>query len=229
LACAAQTAWAITFGYEMMIAAFVALVALLVALLAILKRQWDVVTEEEKKTKTAIDMGETTEEEIVEDNTARPPRLPYWLLRFPFAVHAGWIAPATPVMLSVVLVERIVDPKYELWVAVISVPLLFGACMGLLLREDSGAPAYVFPGVVAYACAGICWELQAPSSSILARHDEASLNLMKNLSGFCGACLVVVMFSRFCALTVRDQCMRLRKDREETVEIDGEEYPYVRA
>lgn len=231
LACAAQTAWAITFGYQMMIAAFVAMVALCVALLAILKRQWDLITNEEKKTNTAISMGETIEEELMEDNTARPPRVSYWLLRFPFALHAGWIASATPVMLSVVLVWREVDPKYELWVAVVSIPLLFGACMGLLLREDSGAPAYVFPGTVAYACTGICWELQAPSNTILARHDEASVNLMKNLSGFCGACLVVVMFSRFVALTVRDQCVRMKENKKDgnVLEIDGEEYPYVKA
>lgn len=228
LACSAQTAWTITFGYQMMTAAFVAMVALLVALLTILNRQWKVVVEEKKKTVTSASLGETTVEELQNDSTASPPRLSYWLLRFPFAVHAGWIAPATPLMLSVLLVERAVDPAIELWVAVISIPLLFGGCMGLLLREESGAPSYVFPGVVAYACAGICWELQAPSNTILGRHDEASINLMKNLSGFCGVCLVVVMATRFIALTVRDQCMKMRAE-DDSLQIDGEEYPYVKA
>mmetsp|Transcript_16436 Transcript_16436/g.29865 ORF Transcript_16436/g.29865 Transcript_16436/m.29865 type:complete len:352 (+) Transcript_16436:149-1204(+) len=228
LACASQTAWTITFGYGIMTAAVIAMFALLVALLAILKRQWTVVAEEKKKTLTSIRLGETTAEEIVEDLTAGPPRLSYWLLRFPFAVHAGWIAPATPLMLSVILVYQGVDPTYELWVAVISLPLLFGGCMGLLMREESGAPVYVFPGVVAYACIGICWELQAPAYAILSRHDEATVNLMKNLSGFCGACIPIVMVSRFIALFLRDQCIKWNQ-KEETLEIDGEEYPYVQA
>lgn len=223
LACTAQTAWTITFGYEMMISAFAAMFFLLMCLFLIVKRQWDVVTEEEKKTKTSIGLGETEEDEIVNDTTAKPPRLPYWLLRFPFAVHAGWIAPATPLMLSVLLVQQGVEASYELWVAVISLPLLFGGCLGLLLREDPGAPVYVFPGVVSYACVGICWELQAPANVILARHDEASISLTKNLSGFCGFGLLIIMASRIVALFMRDQCMKLRK-KEETVEIDGMEY-----
>ena len=116
----------------------------------------------------------------------------------------------------------------EMWTSVISLPLLFGCCMGLLLREESGAPVYVFPGTVAYACIGIAWELVAPSDAILTRHDEASVSLMKNLSGFCGACLLVVMVSRFIALLVRDQCQK-RMNKPEAVEIDGEEYNYVQA
>ncbi|KAL7529840.1 hypothetical protein ACHAXR_003188, partial [Thalassiosira sp. AJA248-18] len=223
MACAAQTAWTIAFGYEMMISALVAMFALLVFLLLILRRQWAVVGEEEKKTSTSVRLGETELEEAEEDLAAKPPRLPYWLLRFPFPVHAAWIAMAAPLMLAVVLVSQGVDPSYELWVAVISLPLVFGGCMGLLLREDSGAPAYVFPAVVAYACIGICWELQAPANSILGRHDEASINLMKNLSGFCGSCLLIVMVSRFIALQLRDQCLKRRN--KDTVEIDGEEYP----
>mmetsp|Transcript_8793 Transcript_8793/g.19042 ORF Transcript_8793/g.19042 Transcript_8793/m.19042 type:complete len:350 (+) Transcript_8793:78-1127(+) len=228
LACSAQTAWAITFGYAIMPAAFVAMCVLCAALLNILKRQWDVVFEEENKIATAIRRGDTTEEELVENSAAPPPSLAYWLLRFPFAVHAGWIAPATPLMLSVLLVYQGVDPTYELWVAVISIPLLFGGCMGLLLREESGAPVYTFPGVVAYACIGICWELQAPAYSILARHDDATISLMKNLSGFCGACLLVVMLSRSIALLLRDAWLKWNHT-DETLSIDGEQYPYVKA
>mmetsp|Transcript_20377 Transcript_20377/g.43681 ORF Transcript_20377/g.43681 Transcript_20377/m.43681 type:complete len:344 (+) Transcript_20377:224-1255(+) len=228
LACSAQTAWSITFGYQIMPVAFAVMCVLLVTLLFILRRQWDVVAEEEMKTETSASLGETSDEEVEEDMTARPPTAAYWLLRFPFAVHAGWIAPATPLMLSVLLVYQGVDAAVELWVAVISLPLLFGGCMGLLLREEPGAPVYAFPGVVAYACAGICWELQAPAYSILARHDEATINLMKNLSGFCGLCLLVVMISRFFALLIRDACIKWNQ-RPDTVEIDGEEYPYIQA
>lgn len=228
LACVAQTTWTVTFGYELMMAAFLAMMALFLFLLTLLRRQWTIVADEMEKIQTMIATGEIdTEEDVTEDFTARPPRLSYWLLRFGFGVHAGWIAPATPLMLCVLFVQLGMEPNYELWVGVISLPLLFGCCMGLLLREEPGAPSYVFPGVVAYACAGISWELYAPSNAILTRHDEASISLMKNLTGFCAACLMVVIVSRCIALFLRDQCMK-RKNKGETVEIDGVEYPYLK-
>jgi len=228
LACALQMAWTITFGFQLMIPACICMFALLISLLVIMNRLWAVVQREIKKKSINIRLVETTVEEREEDLAAQPPSFSYWLLRFPFAIHAGWIAVATPLMLSVVLVKEGVDPIHEMWMDVISLPLLFGGCMGLLLREEDGAPVYAFPGVVAYGCFGICWELHAPSYSILARHDETSISLMKNLSGFCGACLLIVMVSRFLALLLRDLCIKLNT-KKETLEIDGVEYPYVRA
>lgn len=231
LAVIAQTVWTITFGFELMIPACISMFALLISLLVIVNRQWAVVQAEIKKKSTIMSLAETTVEEREEDLAAQPPRLSYWLLRFPFAIHAGWIAVATPLMLSVVLVQEGVDPVAEMWLAVISLPLLFGSCMGLLLREEDGAPVYAFTVVVAYACIGICYELHVPASSILERHDEPTVSLMKNLSGFCGACLVIVMVSRFFALLLRDICIKwnTKDKKKETLEIDGEEYDYIQA
>lgn len=57
------------------------------------------------------------------------------------------------------------------------------------------------------------WELTAPSDAILARHDEASINLVKNVSGFAGVCLLITMVSRFVALLLRDKmCKKKRSD-----------------
>jgi len=89
-----QMAWTITFGFEMMIPAFISMFALLISLLIIVNRQWAVVK------------VETAAEERQKDLAAQPPGLSYWLLRFPFAIHAGWIAVVTPLMLSVVLVKE---------------------------------------------------------------------------------------------------------------------------
>lgn len=234
LACSAETAWTILFGYELMILAFVAIFVLCLTLLFILKRQWNVVIEETKKANSIsnrlnVDDNNTEDGEgVEEDFTAQPPSVSYWLLRFPFGIHAGWISLATPLMLSVLLVSLNVESTVELWVAVISLPLLFGACMGLLLREEAGAPSYIFPMTVAYGCAGICWELYAPSQAILERHDESNIKLMMNLAGFCAICLMVVVIARFCALLLRDQYIKLRK-KDGACEIDGEEYDYVQA
>jgi hypothetical protein len=62
---------------------------------------------------------------------------------------------------------------------------------------------------------------------ILTRHDEASITLMKNLSGFCGMCILVVMFSRIIAIFIRDQCRKLT-NKEDAEEIDGADTAYVK-
>mmetsp|Transcript_25917 Transcript_25917/g.52708 ORF Transcript_25917/g.52708 Transcript_25917/m.52708 type:complete len:372 (-) Transcript_25917:168-1283(-) len=243
IVCSAQAAWTILFGYELMIPAFASIVVVLISLLAILRMQWNVAWDIERRMRkedfsaiaqdnstihtdnnTTMNDGnanrpsnndtDTNGEIEYEFLMAEPPRLPYWLLRFPFSLHAGWITPATSLMLSVLLVSLEVSIEIELWAAVLGVAMIFGLSMGLLLRQDSGAPVYSFPGTVAYASFGIMWELMAPSDDILGRHDEASINLVKNVAGFSGVCLIVTMVSRFVALFLRDRMCR-RKDGEE--------------
>jgi len=226
LACMAQTAWQIFFGFELLLAATVAIFALFLSLLGILIRQYAVVNDEQHKMIASIDAGQIAANEAV-NFTARPPTLSYWLLRFAFALHAGWVTTSTPVVLAMATVQLGLDAEYELWISCVSVPLIFGCCLGLLLREEIGMPSYVFPGACAYAFAGIAWALYAPSAVILARHDEASISLMKNLSGFCGMCILVVMFSRIIAIFIRDQCKKLT-NKEDAEEIDGADNPYVK-
>jgi len=227
LACLAQTVWQILVGYELMLAASFAVLSLFLALSTILMRQCTVINDEDHKRIALINAGEVAENEAM-DFTARPPTLSYFLMRFPFALHAGWVTTCTPVVIAMAMVQLGLDKEYEVWVSCISIPLIFGCCLGLLLREEKGVPSYVFSGACAYAFAGIFWELYAPSTMILGRHDEATITLMKNLSGFCAVCILIVMVSRCVALFLRDQCKKLTK-KDETEEIDGVEYAYAKA
>lgn len=228
MTCLMQAAWSVSFTYEFMITAFVSMVGILLCLTTILKRQWKVIDEHQNHRKidpwllanNAVSVFD--EEEKVK--MASPPGFAYWVLRFPFAVHAGWIAPATPLMLSVMLVSYNVDTQVELWVSVIGLAILFGMCMGLLLRQDKGTPSYIFPAVVAYACVGIAWELHTPSEPILDRFQEGEISLMKNVAGFCGFMLLVTIVSRFFAILLRDHCCP-RKYNDD----DDEDVIYVEA
>eukprot|EP00804_Cyclotella_cryptica_P022060 CCRYP_000967-RA/>CCRYP_000967-RA protein AED:0.36 eAED:0.36 QI:0/0/0.5/1/0/0/2/324/403 len=221
--CLVQSIWTVAFGYEFMVTAFVFMVGILICLLTIVNLQWRVISEEERgRGEREVDPWllehnaiSAFDEDHRKDTMATPPSLAYWLLRFPFAVHAGWIAPATPLMLSVMLVSFKVDTQVELWTAVLGVAVLFGMCMGLLLRQDKGAPSYVIPGVVAYACVGIMFELGAPSDAILGRFQEGEISLMKNVAGFSGATLLVTIVSRFFAILLRDHCCRRKYDDDE--------------
>ena len=101
------------------------------------------VNEEIKRSSTLLQLGERDEEAArAVDAVAEPPRPACCLLRFPFALHGGWIAALSPCLLNVIFVEREFDAMHELWAAVLALPLVFGCCMGLLLREDPGSPSY---------------------------------------------------------------------------------------
>lgn len=226
--CVAQAGWTVSFGYEFMITAFVAIVAILLCLMTILNKQWRVIDEHERKDADPWLLANNAVSVFDEDkkeNMATPPSCAYWLLRFPFAVHAGWIAAATPLMLSVTMVYYKLDTQIELWTGVIGVAILFGMCMGLLLRQDKGAPSYVFPAVVAYAFAGIAWELNAPSDAILGRFQEGEISLMKNVAGFCCAMLLVTIVSRFFAIFLRDHCCPKRDydDEEDVIYVEADD------
>jgi hypothetical protein len=220
--CVAQSAWTVSFGFEFMATAFVAMVAILLCLMTILNRQWGVIDEHERNNESdpwlLANNAVSAFEEEKRESIAPPPSFAYWLLRFPFAVHAGWIAPATPLMLSVVMVYYKVDIQVELWTAVMGIAMLFGMSMGLLLRQDKGAPSYVFPAVVAYAFVGVAWELNSPSDAILGRFQEAEISLVKNVAGFCGGMLLVTAVSRFFAILLRDHCCP-RRDSEEDEDV----------
>lgn len=227
LACLAQSVWQIFLGYEIFLAASAAVFGLLLSLLSTLMRQYNTINEEEKKRIVMINAGETDPETAV-NFTARSPTLSYWLLRFPFALHAGWVTNSLPLVVAMAVVQLGWSAEYELWISCISVPLIFGCCLGLLLREELGLPSYVFPLACAYNFAGVAWQLYAPSTLLLERHEDASITLMKNLSGFCAACILVVMASRSVALIMRDQWKKFQK-KDEVEEIDGVEYPYIKA
>lgn len=230
LACVSQAAWIVAFGYEYMVLAFVSMVSLLLCLLTILGRQWKFIDEIEKTMEGDEWLLANNAVNVLDEDQKRDmglaPSFGYLLLRFPFAIHAGWIAPATPLMLSVVMVSYGADPQVELWTAVIGVAVLFGMSMGLLLRQERGAPSYSFSAVVAYAFAGIAWELNAPSSDdILERFTESEISLTKNVAGFCCAMLLVTIVSRFFAICMRDLCCYKNKKYDD----EDEDVIYVEA
>ena len=211
LTCVTQSAWIVSFGYQYMVLATVSILSTLLCLLTILGHQWKVIDRYENSIEGDEWLLENNAVNVLDEekkkDMALAPSFAYLLLRFAFGIHAGWIAPAFPLMLSVVLVSYGVDPQVELWTAVIGVAVLFGMSMGLLLRQERGAPSYSFPAVVAYAFAGIAWELNAPSSDdILERFTESEISLTKNVAGFCCAMLLVTIVSRFFAICMRDHC-----------------------
>ena len=123
--CISQIAWTLSFSFEIIWLSFLFMLAILYFLLTIVNDEYKVSLEE----KTTI--------------------RDYWLLKFPFASHSGWILAATMVNLSVVLVAYGVDTTAQYYVAIATLVFLVSVsffCLGFPTR-----PEYCIPLVLAWA------------------------------------------------------------------------------
>jgi len=84
----------------------------------------------------------------------------FWLLKFPFELHAGWIIAASAVNLSVCLVAYRDDITLQISVAVLSVTALVVVSLAMLFSLK--APVYTLPTVQAWALLGVSVQLASP-------------------------------------------------------------------
>jgi hypothetical protein len=122
-ACLSQIGWTVAFSFEIIWLSLVFMLSILFFLVSILISQYKA--------------QETTS---IKD---------YWLLKFPFAIHAGWIIAASFVNLSVVFVEYGIGPiiqYYTAFATIIVVLLIAALALGYPNR-----PEYVVPLVLSWA------------------------------------------------------------------------------
>ena len=208
-ACLMQAIWGVTFGLEKMVYASIAMSVMLFFLLWVVKAQWSVV-DKQRRTIERSAMGHAIEKDAIrtaKDSEARHP-----LLRLPFSIHAAWICTSTPWMVCVALLAIDADAKYEMWVSALCEALLVGACLGLLLRNGTSGPTYSMPLVCAFNFLSIAWELHAPTDSILARFDASSVTLMKNMTAFCGASIILICLLRAAIMYIIGRCFNKKSD-----------------
>ena len=124
-ACLAQAAWCPAFSvYEITWLALVFMLTILFFLVMIVKDQYQL----QDDTITIRD---------------------FLLLKFPFAIHCGWIAAASLISVNVVLVASNVGPTGQYVAAILSLACVVAAagfCIGFLVP-----PHYVIPFVLAWA------------------------------------------------------------------------------
>lgn len=128
-ACLSQIGWTVAFTFEIIWLSLLFMLAILFFLVSILMSQYKA--------------QETT---IIKD---------YWLLKFPFAIHAGWIIAASFVNLSVVFVKYEIGPiiqYYTAFATIIVVLLIAALALGYPNR-----PEYVVPLVLSWASVSVYW------------------------------------------------------------------------
>mmetsp|Transcript_21047 Transcript_21047/g.34817 ORF Transcript_21047/g.34817 Transcript_21047/m.34817 type:complete len:334 (+) Transcript_21047:115-1116(+) len=161
--CLSQIAWTLAFTFEVIWLSFLAMLSILYFLLSTVNDQY----------------------KLQDTTTFRD----YWLLKFPFSIHCGWIIAASFVNLSVFLVDLGVSPSAQYFVALGTlVSLLVVACFSVSFPNR---PEYVIPAVLAWASFGIYMELDDPKELIATNFTENRIGLVRNGS-LITACVIVV-------------------------------------
>ena len=160
----AQMAWSVTFANELLSLSLVCMITILIFL-------WNI-------DRSLSEMTITTGTNL---------KLQYWIHRFPFAIHTGWICAATAVNINVVLVAYHVPSNIEYMAAVCSLLIL----LAIAFMKSMQACDYTIPAVLAYALLGIYYELRdTTDENLLSRFDANDLETLQ-WSTLIGSILIV--------------------------------------
>lgn len=143
LVCIFQCGWTIVFGFEVIWLSLVFMLSIWGSLVALLYTQY-----------------------YTESNGSF---VEFWLLRFPFAVHCGWLTAASALNVNVVVVD--IDPPGDIQLAcgIISLAVLHAISVWVVFGFQK--PNYTIAGVLAWANYFISVELKEPREQIMARFD----------------------------------------------------------
>merc|ERR1712125_227420 len=148
LACIFQAGWTIAFGFEVIWLSLLFMISIWSSLVALLYSQY--------YTKS--------EGTLVE----------FWLLRFPFAIHCGWLTAASALNVNVLVVDIGPPAAVQLAVGIISLAVLHAISVWVLFGFRR--PNYTIAGVLAWANGWIYAELQQPRDQIVQRFSADAIS-----------------------------------------------------
>mmetsp|Transcript_22989 Transcript_22989/g.33645 ORF Transcript_22989/g.33645 Transcript_22989/m.33645 type:complete len:288 (+) Transcript_22989:100-963(+) len=157
VACLFQSAWTFAFGYEILLLSTIFMFAILVGLVFIVIQQSKIEVEDDKN---GISF--------------------YWLLKFPFSIHCGWILAAFAVNVNV-YVESI-GAGAGMQEVCGYLTLVYAVIVAALALFYLSPPDFTISSVLAWAALGIVLELKDPKDSIKAVFDEAVINRFYGLA-----------------------------------------------
>ena len=136
---ATQIGWTFTFAYELMAVSLVLILLIWLSLVTILYKQYYAKS----------------------DGTI----LEFWILRFPFSVHAGWITAASALNVNVLVVSLLQPAYVQLAVAIVSLAVLHAVSLWVVFFLTR--PNWTIACVLAWAFGYIYVELNVNSSRVI--------------------------------------------------------------
>lgn len=162
-ACLAQISWTLCFTTEYIGLSLISMVSILIPLVMIVNKT----------------------SKIPNDSTSD-----YWLLKFPFEIHAGWIMAATLVNTNVFLVAYHVSSSNQIMAAWFSLFVLASAAVYYI----SSKKRWVVPCVLAWASNAIRSELSSPRDSIASAFPSDTIQSIHNATAaLAGAILIATV------------------------------------
>lgn len=188
LTCVLQAGWTLAFAYEVIELSAVLIVSIWASLVAILYSQY--YTESEGT--------------LVE----------FWLLRFPFAIHCGWLTAASLLNVNVVVVDMQEPADVQLAVGIISLAILHAVSVWVCFAIKR--PQYTIAGVLAWANYWISVELKEARSQIVELFDA---DIVSGVS-YAAAAVSVIILSQIGVRAVYDVYERCVKKSSKSEESD---------
>lgn len=162
-ACIFQSAWTFAFGYESILLSTILMLGILISLVLIVVRQSKLEIEE-------IDAAEASDKNKYEL---------FWLLKFPFSVHCGWIFAAFAVNFNVFVQNAGADARGQEILSYITLVYAIGiACFALFALSQ---PDFTIPSVLVWATLGIVLELNEPRESIEDIFEDEVIDRVRSL------------------------------------------------
>jgi hypothetical protein len=171
VACLFQSAWTFAFGYEFIWLSSIFMFGILASLLMIVYRQ------------TRILSGDSRIKE-------------FWLFKFPFSIHAGWICAAFAVNVNVSIVAAgwSSDTQISFAYASIVYAIIVAAASLFYLTP----PDFTIPCVLAWASMWITVELKTPSDLIAATFTNDEITQIR--TAFLVICVLLCITTVACAI-----------------------------
>jgi benzodiazapine receptor len=164
-ACTAQMAWTLCFTTEHIALSLIAMVSILIPLVMILTK-----------------LSQLPSESIGY----------YWLLKFPFEIHAAWIMAATLVNANVLLVAWNLAPSIQVGAAWLSLGVLASTSFYYTYKQK-----WVVPAVLAWASYAINSELSNIRESIANTFSMESIDAIQVATGLLAALIIQGMINFF--------------------------------
>uniref|UniRef100_A0A7S1GLA6 Uncharacterized protein n=1 Tax=Cyclophora tenuis TaxID=216820 RepID=A0A7S1GLA6_CYCTE len=139
--CLLQIIWTLCFSFELFVPSFIAVVLETATLASLLASQG-----------LSLSRGRRSKKE-------------YWLFRFPFYLHFGWIVVMAVAHLALLVRYLSSMVPAQLATDMVALGLLLPVASYYLIRRDK--PSFVIPCVILWAYIGIAWRLNNPTDTVI--------------------------------------------------------------
>jgi hypothetical protein len=185
--CIIQTAWTLFFAFRLFLLSFVAVVAALLCLASLLASQQLMLRGGRG--------GGSRKSNLME----------YWLFRFPFYLHAGWLIMCTVVQWSILFRYYTSNVGVQLAADIVALGIMLPPSTFFLTGQPSG-PDFVIPLVIVWSYISIGLELRHPNDDLKDLYGHDAIVAVRDAAYFMSGTVVLMLIPRVVIWLVQEFC-----------------------